>query len=385
MGELLASVRELSFPRFPGSDGERRAADIVAGRFANLGLDVIREPFTTSRSAVHRYRLVLQSLAAAGALAIGALAPFAPLAAGLVTLTLVIFARFAGGWPRFIESGFDRGPMLQSENVVARRAAPGEAPVRFVVLAHLDSKSARWPTLVPVAVILLSLLAIVVLGIWSLLAALRGAQPPPAWLSLPLGFVVAGGLLLMTRNTSGDESPGAMDNASGLAVLLEAARALPADPALSEAELVFLATGAEEIGLAGAVHWLRAHAAGLDKRRTVFVNVDSVGCGRGLLALAPRGFAPGGRSMRSVIRAAGRAAGVPVRQLAVLPGVGVDTMPIAARGFASVTLLGQVLGRAAARVHSARDEVSHLGEGGLRDAADVVHEIARDVVRRSPR
>jgi len=346
---------------------------------------VTREPFATSRSAVHRYRLVLHSLAAAGALAIGALAPFAPLAAGLVALALVIFARFAGGWPRAVESGFDRGPMLQSENVVARRAAPGEAPVRFVVLAHLDSKSARWPTLVPVAVILLSLLAIAVLGFWSLLAALRSAQPPPVWLSLPLALAVAGGLLLMTRNVSGDESPGAMDNASGVAVLLEAARALPADPALAEAELVFLATGAEEIGLAGAVHWLRAHAAGLDQRRTVFVNIDSVGCGRGLLALAPKGFAPGGRPMKRVVRAASRAAGVPVRQLSVLPGVGVDTMPIAARGFASVTLLGRVLGGAAARVHSARDEVAHLGEDGLRDAADVVHEIARDVLRRSPR
>ena len=89
--------------------------------------------------------------------------------------------------------------------------------------------------------------------------------------------------------------------------------------------------------------------------------------------------------MKRVVRAASRAAGVPVRQLSVLPGVGVDTMPIAARGFASVTLLGRVLGGAAARVHSARDEVAHLGEDGLRDAADVVHEIARDVLRRSPR
>jgi hypothetical protein len=320
-----------------------------------------------------------------GALAVGVLAPFVPLAAGLISLALVVSARFAGGWPRWIETGFDRGPMLASENVVARRAAPGDAPLRFVVLAHLDSKSARWPTIVPVSIILVSLLVILTLGVWSLLAGLRGVQPPPVWLSLPLALAVAGGLLLMTRNRSGNESPGAMDNASGVAVLLEAARTLPADPALDQAELVFLATGAEEIGLAGAVHWLRAHAARLEKARTVFVNVDSVGFGRELLALAPRGFAPGGRSMKSVVRAAGRAAGVPVRRLAVLPGVGVDTMPIAARGFACVTLLGRVIGRAAARVHSARDVVGHLAEGGLQDAADVVREIARDVMRSSPR
>jgi Zn-dependent M28 family amino/carboxypeptidase len=163
------------------------------------------------------------------------------------------------------------------------------------------------------------------------------------------------------------------------------ARVLPADAALADVELVFLATGAEEIGLAGAVHWLRAHAAGLAPERTVFVNLDSVGVGRGLLALGARGVAPGGRCLRRVVRSAAAAAGVPVRQLAILPGVGVDTMPISARGFASVTLLGRVVGRAAGRIHSARDEASHLSESALQDAAALVHEIARDVVLRAPR
>ena len=37
MNSLLDDVQALAFPRFPGTEGERRAADFVAGRFAAAG------------------------------------------------------------------------------------------------------------------------------------------------------------------------------------------------------------------------------------------------------------------------------------------------------------------------------------------------------------
>ena len=71
----------------------------------------------------------------------------------------------------------------------------------------------------------------------------------PFPVTLPAALLAAVALLAATFNPSGNESPGAMDNASGIAVLLEAARSLPGEATLAGVELVFLATGAEEIGL----------------------------------------------------------------------------------------------------------------------------------------
>jgi Zn-dependent M28 family amino/carboxypeptidase len=170
-----------------------------------------------------------------------------------------------------------------------------------------------------------------------------------------------------------------MDNASGLAVLLEAAERLPREPALDGVDLVFLATGAEEIGLAGALRWIARHEAALDRRRTVFLNVDSVGVGRGLLALNVAGRAPDGRPVRDVIRAAAAATGVRLRRLPFLPGVGVDSMPMAARGYATVTLLGEVLGGGSRRIHTANDTLAHLGEAALAAAGELVVGIAREI------
>jgi hypothetical protein len=132
--------------------------------------------------------------------------------------------------------------------------------------------------------------------------------------------------------------------------------------------------------LAGAFRWIEAHGNDLD-RAAVFVNLDSVGVGRGLLAMDLHGDARAGMTLRELVREASRAANVPVRIVPGIPGTGVDTMPIAARGFSTVTFLGQVLGRSAQRFHTADDTPDHLGEEGLQDAVRVVREVVRALCR----
>jgi len=42
---ILALLRELDFPRFAGSEGERRAQEVVAAQLARVGVDAVRQPF----------------------------------------------------------------------------------------------------------------------------------------------------------------------------------------------------------------------------------------------------------------------------------------------------------------------------------------------------
>ncbi|MCL2739039.1 MAG: M20/M25/M40 family metallo-hydrolase [Bacteroidales bacterium] len=70
--------------------------------------------------------------------------------------------------------------------------------------------------------------------------------------------------------------PGADDNASGVAVMLELAKTMAAQPWLFKRSLVFVAFGAEEIGLVGS--WYFVNRAFAPISHTVFmVNIDMIG------------------------------------------------------------------------------------------------------------
>jgi len=337
---------------------------------------------------------------AAATCAAAAVAPALGALAGAATLAVMALA---GRWSIRAERAFDSGRLVESQNVVARRAVdaadavdgadasdaadatpPARARLapRLVFLAHLDSKSMRWPTSVAASILLVAAGGIALVAGWSALAALHVASPPGAATAAIAGAVIASSLLAGLMNSTGNESPGAMDNASGVAVLLELASTLPRDAAFAGADLTFVATGAEEIGLAGAMRWIQRHASECAIDRTLFINFDSVGVGESILAMNARGAAPPGDAARAgepVARFARRvaaAAAIPLRVVPGLLGVGVDTMPIAARGFATITILGDVLGPASRRFHSRRDTIEHLREGSLRRAADLGRALA---------
>jgi Zn-dependent M28 family amino/carboxypeptidase len=125
----------------------------------------------------------------------------------------------------------------------------------------------------------------------NVVAVLRGARPEAAGRL----YAVAGhydSRRSDVMDAEGD-APGANDDASGVAVVLELARVLSARP--HDATLVFLATAGEEQGLLGAkAHAKAARAAGRDVR--ALLNLDIVGDpGEG-----PRGLVglPGGRRIR---------------------------------------------------------------------------------------
>jgi hypothetical protein len=111
------------------------------------------------------------------------------------------------------------------------------------------------------------------------------------------------------------------------------------------------------------------------------VNLDSVGVGNGLLFLDARGLLPDGRTMQDLVSEVASREGVRARRLSFLPGVGVDSMPIGSRGYAAVTVLGEVLGSASRRIHSRRDTPAHLREEALQSALGFARALARELGR----
>ncbi|MFW5725172.1 MAG: M28 family peptidase [Bacteroidota bacterium] len=79
----------------------------------------------------------------------------------------------------------------------------------------------------------------------------------------------------------GFELPGALDNASGVADVLAAARALSEFKGKMKRSVVFLFFGAEEVGLVGSTFYCE-HPAFNQENTLLFMNLDMVGNGSGL-------------------------------------------------------------------------------------------------------
>lgn len=79
----------------------------------------------------------------------------------------------------------------------------------------------------------------------------------------------------------GEVFPGALDNASGVADILGAAKALAESPVRPKRSILFLFIGGEEAGLLGSTHYT-LHPVFPREKTVVFFNLDMVGHGTGL-------------------------------------------------------------------------------------------------------
>jgi Zn-dependent M28 family amino/carboxypeptidase len=83
--------------------------------------------------------------------------------------------------------------------------------------------------------------------------------------------------------------PGANDNLTGVAVLLEVARRLRDEPPPPGVRVILLSAGAEEANQEGMLAFGRRHFGHLSRRRTSFVCLDTVGSPH-LLLIEGEGF-----------------------------------------------------------------------------------------------
>ncbi len=109
----------------------------------------------------------------------------------------------------------------------------------------------------------------------NVIGLIRGSDP-----SLQDEVILVGGHLDGVGDL-GQVIPGALDNASGCADMLAAARALAASPVKPKRSIMFIFIGGEECGLLGSYHYCANPRFPLEKT-VVYFNLDMVGHGTGL-------------------------------------------------------------------------------------------------------
>jgi hypothetical protein len=345
--------------RAVGSPAEKACAEYLAGVFQKQNLTVSREEFHASAFPLFLMNKILPAISL---LVLALVAGVFFQHPGLCILLLLappamLFGTSQNAFTRFAKI-FDLGSGSTTCNILARTepslAINPNAPT-IIISAHYDTKSHSQPSVSRFLCILIPLILYAILALLALLTLWHLATiPKPAVLTL---ILIAGLCNLQYMfNITANQSPGAMDNASGLAILLGLSRLLP--PQMSDkAHLIFLATGAEEMGLIGAFRFLQAHRTQLDPARTLLVNFDCLGTGGTVSMVGP----PRLKSAGLVDRARNLLAqqGFQTRFFSLMIGAGMDHIPFAQNGFSAMSFTQTTL-EAARRMHSPNDRLEFL-------------------------
>lgn len=260
-------------PRGPGSDGERRAAILLrrvlrdGGRQAQLETVWVRPQWPLA----HAWHCALGITGSA----LAALAPVAGLVVLAVTLASLLLDLGGRGWlARRLT------PQRATQNVVSPPRAPGR-DYRLVVCANYDAgrtgATHRTRITVPRPFAWLTGALVVLLG--CAVARVAGA-PAGAMGAVQLvptiGLVLAVAALLDLALSPA--SPGAGDNAAGVAVALALVAMLDAAPP-ERLDVELLLTGAGESPGLGLRAHLRHRRPRLDRRTTIVVGLSACGAG----------------------------------------------------------------------------------------------------------
>ncbi|HHT9155748.1 MAG TPA: M28 family peptidase, partial [Candidatus Tripitaka sp. YC43] len=285
--EVLGHVKALSFPRRTGSTGEAQAQEYIVSRFKALGMEpeVEEFSFTPILGLLSKGFLLVVLLSLT---ALHLLSPFYPFAGIILCLYILILTLgFLWGRPVVALLGwalFKELPLirkLHSKNIMAswpsefgmwnsefgisnpqsairNPQSEGHSPepaTQIYILAHYDSKSQTLPIGGRIPLVMALFLSTLSLSAYHLLVPLAGLHVPGTIERAIFITALTSGLVLLWTKTR-NLSPGALDNASGVALMLHLAEAISRDvQGFKGLRFHFVATGAEEEGLAGAF-WL---------------------------------------------------------------------------------------------------------------------------------
>src|SRR3954454_8827134 len=385
-------IRELcSFEgRGPGTDSERRAANMLAGRLRNIGRRAQVEPFFA-----HPEYAVVHLIHAAMGVAGSVIATVQP----AIGFTLVFLAAASTYLDLNTRLYLVRSLLFRrvSQNVVSPGDRP-DAPFRLILMAHYDaartgyifSKASNRIRKLPerTRLGLGPFRLFFWLGLAPLLPILgaRMAGLDATWLNalqaVPTIVLIVAGFLLIDIALS-DIVPGAYDNASGVAAVLSAADELGANPPENLDVWIVLA-GAEESFCEGSRSFVRGRRKEFDRASTFFVNVDSVSSGQVAYEVSqgPVISLPHDRQLIELceaLSAAGAAGGdaTPIRHPLLD-----DAMPARVRRIRAITLrTTDPDGNLAPWYHTHDDVPDRVDPDALTNATDFLVSLARLIDR----
>ena len=375
--EAFIHASKISIPRLAGSDGEKEAADYIKEKLKETGWGIKEEEFFIPLTPFPLFKLLLGIILlfiVFSRLYISS----SPLFFGLLIIFSAIFLIFSLKiWLLILHSDFyhqkKRG--IKSKNIVA--SLNDEKDFRkgkLFLVAHYDSKSQNLS--LPLRSIT-SVLLIIFLLSTGFLFFLYFLNPGTVLLGrikifslldiLTVLNVIL--LLLLLSDRIENRSAGALDNASGVGVLLELAGILIKNP-LRGFSTTLLFTGAEELGLIGASSFLHRHQKELSKE-DIFLNIDSASDKNVMVSMDQKKE----KGLFFLIKEAAKESGIKIRSFPFLPGFLMDHLSFSLKGFKTASLY--TASKKSRYIHTSKDTLNLLEKRSLKNIGQLLERIIR--------
>jgi Ca2+/Na+ antiporter len=395
----LNYAASISRPRRVGTGTDEEVAAEITEKLRGWGYEIERQPFTFSTAPNVFLTLVVLAailLVLFMLLAYERLSIVSDIAALALLLLVVLFMPLN----RQVQSaalerngrGLKWGRRYTTANLIASRnrvstvqnlASPtGRTPVsnlpHLYLIAHYDSKSQHLPLAVRIALFMLAIIAGLILVALTLLDV-------STVFYLPIGFFALAVACPLLFLDVGNNSPGAIDNASSVGLVLHLAEVLAQRTDWQDRLcLTILIPSAEEMTLMGSVAYVTTHEEMLheqDQSGGLYVlNFDGVGIDGELYYVGHSHQSHNSDRPNLLTHAQNACAdlGLPLKRFSFI-GALFDHIPFAQRGLDAISLIA--VGQASRSVHTPADSIDKLHVRGFDQAGRAALRVIEQIIK----
>lgn len=354
-------VKDFSFPRLAGTSGEKKAVDLTIKTFKDIGYDdriIQKEPFQFSdfySTTLINLIMVINLTFSLFILMFTYINLYITIIiSGIMAIVVFLIIKGLkhpenpGFWGEYY------GKTISATNVFiklpAKKLTEDQAG-DIIISAHLDSKSQTFKTYWRVFFYRIWLYGGIFLGLFFILLFIR------TYTIIKINLLVVGSgiwtftilisisnIFLIFLNTH-NNSPGALDDASGMAVVFEISRYLKENP-LDNFNTWFCQFSAEELGTMGSRVFVNNHEGEFVKGRVFQINLDMISCSceqknqveylKSYGVLPRKKIAP---LLSKYLDTAAKEENVNIKGFHLSTGAHTDSVPFHLRGFDSIDIV----------------------------------------------
>ncbi|MFX0082665.1 MAG: M28 family metallopeptidase [Candidatus Hodarchaeota archaeon] len=374
-------TEKLAFPRLIGSEGEVKAIEIIVEEFKKAGYASInRQKFMTSFHNFIYSRYIFLILGSGLILLSLSLYINPFLTLGLIGLALFFsFKALKTATSTKMKLSKYKNKNYETENIWVD-LINRNPKCKVIFMAHWDSKSQSFPSTTRVMIFLIftfgSLFLYLIFFIFSLIKIFINFNIPiinNILLDFCLFIAIIGALNYF--NKTGNESPGAFDNAAGVGSIIELARYYKISPP-HNVSLTFLSPSSEELNLGGAIRFIEKGKKDLNKSTTFFINLDLIG-GSEVIRLTSSYGIPrkvSSKKLNALFKESARENQIKMRDIYSPTGSWSDFMPIVQEGFEACWLGSQP---GLKHVHTRRDSMDLVTKEGIKNILTLCVDVVK--------
>jgi len=377
--KLFDYVTKFSFPRLAGTEGEKKAVELTIETFKDIGFkdsQIMRRDFEFSDFYSTTLIILLMCLNLIFNLILVLFAYIQALLSLIFTIFMVLivyliikglkYPEEPGFWGEYF------GETLSATNIfikIPAKLLPEEEAGNIIISAHLDSKSQTYRTYWRVFFYKIWVFGGIFLGFFYglFLIMIFGnihfdyrITTIGVWTTITL--VSTSNIFLMFLNTH-NKSPGALDNASGMAIVFELSTHFLNNP-LDNFNLWFCQFSAEELGTMGSRIFVNDHENQFEKGRVFTINNDMVSCSthkknrieyfKSYGVLVRKLNAP---LLSKYLEIAAREERLQIKGFHLSTGAHTDTVPFHLRGWNAIDITTKAAARYTHTIHDTPDKV----------------------------